>query len=349
MYEFDLKTLFKALLGAKKLILINCSIAFIVAVIIAFSIPKVYSASASLVPEAQDENKMGGLSSLASMAGINMPNSSSAIVPDLYPDVVSSNTFLIDLLYVDVVGDDGNIKTNYLTYLSEYNKQPWWNVILGWPVQMVDRLFPDEDEISVSSQGGRINPARMSRKENGLVKAIRNNVGCMVDEDSKVITLSFRSQDPVIAATMVDSLKQHLQKFITEYQTSKARVDLEYYKKLAAEAKVKYNVAQTNYATYCDSHKGAILQAYISEQESLENELQLAYTAYSQMCQQVQMAEAKVQERTPAFTQIEGASVPNQPDSPKKKLIVIALVFITFVFTVAWVYIKLLFFHEHKA
>ena len=60
-----------------------------------------------------------------------------------------------------------------------------------------------------------------------------------------------------------------------------------------------------------------------------------------------EMAEAKVQERTPAFTEIEGASVPIMADSPKKLFILLAFVFLSFVGTIAWLYVRLLFFrHE---
>ena len=58
---------------------------------------------------------------------------------------------------------------------------------------------------------------------------------------------------------------------------------MDYYRKLEMDARKKYLHAQKEYADFCDTHKGTILQTYISEQESLENELQLVYTAYSQM------------------------------------------------------------------
>lgn len=40
-------------------------------------------------------------------------------------------------------------------------------------------------------------------------------------------------QDPLISATMADSVSMHLQQFITKYRTNKARIDVEHYQKLA--------------------------------------------------------------------------------------------------------------------
>ena len=66
------------------------------------------------------------------------------------------------------------------------------------------------------------------------------------------------------------------------------------------------------------------MQAYISEQEKLENELSIAVNAYTQLSQQVQMAKAKVQERTPSFTVITNATVPQKPSRPKRLITVVA-------------------------
>ena len=75
----------------------------------------------------------------------------------------------------------------------------------------------------------------------------------------------------------------------------------------------------------------------------LENEMQNAFNAYTQMKQQVQMAEAKIQERTPVFTTIEDSYVPTKPVAPKKALILVAYLMISVLGTAAYYYLKLLF------
>ena len=51
MYEFDLKTFVRIIVKSKKWIIINCCIAMGLAIVVAFSIPKEYSASVSLASE----------------------------------------------------------------------------------------------------------------------------------------------------------------------------------------------------------------------------------------------------------------------------------------------------------
>ena len=97
-------------------------------------------------------------------------------------------------------------------------------------------------------------------------------------------------------------------------------------------------VVLSKYATL--GKMNTILQSFISEQESLENDLQMAYNEYTQVSQQVQVAKAKVQERTPAFTIVQCASVPQKPSSPKRMLGILASLILGFVSASAVVLFK---------
>ncbi len=342
MYEFDLKTLYAVIRSKRKQIIINCSIAFVVAVIIGYSIPKQYSSSASLLPEISEESTMGGLGSLASAVGFNLGEGGETMSPMLYPEVVSSNKFIIDLLYVDVENLDGDIKTNYMTYIKEHTKVPWWGYITIGISKFVKMILP-ADTTSVASGDGRLNPFRLSKDDADLVDAVRNKISCSVDEETMIVSLSVTAQDPLVAATMVDTVKAHLQQFIIDYNTNKAKLDLEYYSRLEASSRADYDKAQRAYAEYCDTHNGIVLQSYNVEKDRLENELQLTFTAYSQIVQNKQLAAAKVQKCTPAFTELEGPSIAHRHDSPKKMLIAFALVFVTFIGSLLYLYVRLLF------
>lgn len=339
MYEFDLITLLSTLKAKRKRILINCGIAVVVGIVVAFSIPKQYTSSASLAPEMNEDNNMNGVSSLASMAGIDFGKSADAIGPDLYPDVVSSNAFLVDLLNVQVETANGELKTTYLQYLQHHQKRPWWGIVFGGLQKAIQSLFKEEKKPDAAK---KIDPQRLTIEEEGLVAQMKGAISCAVDTKSGIINISATAQDPLVAKMIVDTVTVHLQRFITQYRTNKARNDLAYYTQLEKEAKARYEEAQHAYAAYSDTHQDAALQAYIVRQESLENELQLSYNNYSKIRQQVQMAEAKVQEKTPAFTIVETANVPNLPSAPKKKLLLIAFVFVAFTGTLLWIYIRLL-------
>ena len=157
---------------------------------------------------------------------------------------------------------------------------------------------------------GKVNPFRLTREEAGIAKKIRANVSCQVDKKTNVISITVTDQDPLIAATLADTVKQHLQVNITNYRTKKARVDLKYMESLFAEARKQYDKARQTYASYSDAHQDMVLQSYKLKEADLENDMQLKYNIYQQVMEQLQLSKAKVQERTPAFTVIQSASVP---------------------------------------
>ena len=174
MYEFDLKTFVRIIVKSKKWIIINCCIAMGLA--IAFSIPKEYSASVSLASELQgEENIAGGLGSLASMAGINFNSGGGAIVPILYPDVVYSNKFLVRLSDVRVKSLQGDIDTDYFSYLKSHTRNPWWTQMFGWVDKVKNVIFPPEDimENFTVLGNGKINPFCMSAEDAGVLERMR--------------------------------------------------------------------------------------------------------------------------------------------------------------------------------
>ena len=116
MNEFDFPTLLRYLGEKKKYFLFSAVIGLALGLGVAFSIPKTYTSKMSLAIESQREQKLsGGMGALASMAGVDIVSGEDAISPNLYPDVVSTNKFLVDLLHTPVQTIKGK---NYKTYVE---------------------------------------------------------------------------------------------------------------------------------------------------------------------------------------------------------------------------------------
>ena len=194
-------------------------------------------------------------------------------------------------------------------------------------------LLPKKQEETIAGAGGdgKYNPYVLSRKEDGLIKKIQDNVQFSMDKKTGVITIMVRDQDKLICKTVADSVCSLLQQFITDYRTNKARNDLKYYTKLAADAKHDYERARQLYGSYSDRNMDVVLESYRAKQEDLENDMQLKFNTYTAMQTQLQQAKAKVQERTPAFTLLKGASVPIRATGPKRMIFVIGMVFLAII------------------
>jgi len=337
--EIDLLELAGKVWAERRLVLKCCGVAVVVALVVGFSIPKEYTTTVMLAPEVEGGSRsLGGLSALAGMAGINMNagESSDALYPDLYPDIVSSVGFTTELFPVSVEDEEGELKTTLYNYLKEEQRSPWWSAILSLPfkcIGWITSLFQDEEE----NVGQGIDPFRLTKDETSVVKMLNERISVSVDKKTSVITLSVTMQDPLISATMTDTVMQKLQNYITEYRTNKARHDLDFTQKLYDEAQKKYYVAQQAYADYVDMNQNISLRSVQTRQERLQNEMNLAYNLYNQTAQQLQLAKAKVQENTPVYTIVQAATVPLKASKPSKLMILVGFVFLAGVMSVGWV------------
>ena len=344
--SIDFGKIFKDLLKHKHLYFKVLPITFVVAAILALSIPNYYNCTVMLSPEmSSSTTSKSGLLSLASSFGVNLGQGAAgmgteALFPTLYPDLVNSTDFKTSLFPVPVTieGDkeDGEADRtmSYYDYLENEQKAPWWSYVLTAPFKLVSLFFDKKPEVK------KIDPFRLTKKQAEVVKLLDKKVVCDVDKKTMVITISVTDQNAVIAATMADTVKNRLQKFITDYRTSKARVDLEYNKKITAESKVRYEKARQKYAEFMDSNQDIILQTVRQKQTDLENEMQLQYNAYTQVAAQLLAAEAKVQQETPAFTTLQSATVPVKKEGPKRAQMCLIFLFLAFLGTTAFILYK---------
>ena len=341
--SIDFGKIFKDLLKHKKLYYKVLPIAFILAAIYAISLPNYYSCTVKLSPELSGgSGSKSGLASLASSFGVNLGsalgNSTEALFPTLYPDLMNSVDFKTSLFEIPVTieGDEDKGEADrtmsYYDYLKEEQKLPWWSAGMKAVFEWLISLIKDEEP---EPEG--IDPFRLTKEQTDIVEAIDKKVVCDVDKKTMVITINVTDQDPLICATMADSVKTRLQKFITDYRTSKARVDLEYNQKLYGEAKAKYEQARNRYAAYADSHRNVSSQSAQTKESDLQNEMQMQQQIYQQVVAQLQQAEMKVQEETPAFTTLQSATVPVKKTGPKRAQMCLIFLFLAFLGTTAWI------------
>lgn len=137
----------------------------------------------------------------------------------------------------------------------------------------------------------------LSKDDTDIMDAVKSNIKLTTDKKTGAITISAKAQDPYVCKILADSVRQHLQIFITNYRTNKARNDALYYQKLTAEAKASYEKARQLYGNYSDANMDVVLESFHAKQNDLENDMQLKYNNYSTLSTQLQLAKAKIQEK----------------------------------------------------
>ena len=339
--SIDFGKLFDDLKKHKRLFYWTLPITFVVVALITICIPNYYNCSVMLAPELSGKSGSSSLADLAKSFGVNMnlnTEGMDAINPMLYPDLMGSVDFKTSLFPVMVPYQEDEdaevVMMPYYDYLTEYKKAPWWSKAMKATMKAIISLFKDEEETT------GVDPFRLTKQQMDVVEAMDDIIACDVDKKTLVISISVKDTDPLICAIIADTVKTRLQNFITDYRTSKASVDLGFYEKLYEETRAEYEEAQKKYAEFVDANNSLILARVQAKQTALANEMSLRYAAYQQMAQQLQMAKAKVQEETPAFTTLQSATVPVKKAGPKRSLICLACVFLAFLVTSGWILYK---------
>ena len=337
--EIDLMEYARKLWAARKLLLKVAGIAAIIGVVIALTTPKTYTVNATLAPESSKSgSSLSGIASMLGVGGLNMGSDADALSVMLYPDVVSSTPFIIDLLDTPVKSMNEEIPdTTLVGYLEEYQSSSLFGTILSLPfkaIGAITSLFSSDDEEEVNDT---INPFQLSRKQSSIVEGLKKAVIANVDKKTGVTTVSVTMQDPMVCAIIADTVIYKLQEKVTSYRTTKAENDCKYWEQIHAERQRDYIKAQQAYAKYVDTNKNIARQSELIERERLQNEMNLAFQVYNNVATQLQLARAKVQEAKPAFAVVEPASVPLNPSGTSRKMILIGIVFLAVAGAAAWI------------
>lgn len=300
--------------------------------------PDYYKCKVTLVPESSTSSaNLGALASLASSFGMNIGGGAAkdadAITPMLYPDLMKSLDFVTSLFDIKVKQEEDSIVMPYYLYLRDCQREPLWDEATDafWNL-----VLPDDEKKPMKE----VDPFKLTGEQRSVMGRIISKVVCTVDKKTDVISIDVTDQDPLVAATVADSVRNRLQASLTEYRTKKARHNLEYVKMLHKEAKVKYDRACDLYADFMDSNQDIVLESVRLKQTRLENEMQLLYNNYNALSAQLLAAMAKVQEDTPAFTTLERATVPSRIAGPQRKRIVIIFTLLVFVAITVWALFK---------
>ena len=342
--SIDFRALFLKVAGSWKTILVWMLVAGAIGVFIGFCTPKVYTVTSKLSPELSYRSTSGNLSSLASLAGVNLNSLSGntdAFRPDLYPEIIESVPFIVDLfeLPVKVVEKKDTIATTYYDYLLNHQKKAWWTTVMGWPFDLLgwikDQFKPD-DEVDDDPLHPVVDRYRLTRHQYRVYKSAKKKISTTVDRKNYMLTIAVEDQNGVVAADVSQLIIDNLKRYITDYRTEKARKDQDYYQEIYDEAKSDYIAKQHEYARYYDANQGSVNRTSQVRLQQLQNEVSLQFQIFSTASQQLQLAKAKVQQETPVLACLQPPTVPLKGKPSKFNLLVTYMFFGLFL-SLVWI------------
>ena len=213
--QIDFYKIVKVILNNGRTYLKVLPVVFVLACLYILCIPRYYKCNVSLAPELSNTSSLSSMAGLASSFGIDLAGSLSsedAISPELYPDLMGSTNFVVSLFPIEIKTKGGKLATTYYEYLKSHQKAPWWSSAIN----KVKDLFAEKDTVKFDGKG-RVDPFALPKTQQDIVGVISKKVSCSVDKKTDVISISVEDQDPLVCATIADSVREKLQDFIGIY------------------------------------------------------------------------------------------------------------------------------------
>lgn len=286
-----------ALLGAvwakRKLILIIVGVSTVLSIGISLILPESFLATTVILPEA-DKSKlssMGGLSDLASLAGINTGGDGSLL--KLYPTIIKSESVLKNILYKK--------------YQTKKFQQPV-NLIEYWEIEAKTPEL---------------------QYEFGL-NSLRVMLLVLVDAKTSVITMSISMPEPQLAADILNGVTVELNSFLLNKKTTSAGNQRKFVEERLIEVKQDLTKAENSLKEFREKNRQVLSPQLMLEQERLIRDIQINAAVYTELRKQFEIVKIEVVKNIPVINVMDPARAPAWKDKPKKATIVIIFFFLSF-------------------
>ena len=340
--SIDLIALLKQIYQGRKLIVLSALAAAILGVIVALATPNTYTSGATFIPQTGGDSKpSSSLSGLASLAGINLGGMSSGsdIPPTLYPQIISSVPYKLDLLDKTIEVADSEVSLG--EYLGDDSESSILGIVkkytIGLPSTILSALRGSSSEGTSEEQGELYQISEDDRK---LFETLNTKLILSLNEKEGFVTLEFSDEDKFVAAQVAERAKELLQERIIAFKNQSARELLDFTTKQYQENKTSYEALQDSIAIFKDQNLNISSSLYQNRLDRLERELNIASSVVEQLASQVEQAKLQVNKDTPVFTIIEPVTVPFERSAPKRSLIVVIWTFLGVVLSTGFVLVK---------
>jgi uncharacterized protein involved in exopolysaccharide biosynthesis len=317
----NLVGLFSSLWNGRKFILKTTLLFVSFGLLLAFIIPKEFTATTVMVPQISDpKSKLGNLSGLAAMAGFNLnAGDESEITPKIYPQIIASAPFQLEIMNTLIKFKNPDKPITLYEYFTEVKRSNLFvKYTVGLPWVILKALKGNKEEILTQTNDSLI---QFSEKQIEVQEVIKKIINLTVNENDGYVSLSCSLPEPVAAAQLTHRAQLLLKQYITEFKIEKSLTDERFIEERFNEAESKYEKIQEELANFRDRNKNVSTAIAKTEEERLNSRFTLISGVYSELAKKLEQAKIKVKEETPVFTIVQPVMVPSKKSKPNRPMI----------------------------
>lgn len=330
--EIDLIELAKTLWKGRRIVIVSIVIAGIFGLAIALLSPKAFTVSTTMVPQVSSkQSNLGGLSSLAAMAGFNldMSGGSGPLSPVIYPQIVGSVPFQMELMNSPFTFSEVSGPITIFEYYTEISKPGILSLVkkytIGLPFVILKAIRGEKE---IQNFYGNSSLLSLSEEQEKIRKLLSENISLDANSKDGYLTLSVTMPEALTAAEVASKAQEMLQRHITEFKIAKASDQLKFIEERYEEKKAEFEAAQERLAAYRDRNKNISSAVARTGEERLQSEYNIAYNVYNELAKQLEQARIQVKEDTPVLSVIKPVVVPVEKSKPNRPMILIIWLFL---------------------
>ncbi len=330
--EIDLIALAKNIWNGRKTILATTIVCAVIGVAVAILSAKEYTATTVVVPQVgKSASKLGGLSSLAAMAGFSLDmQASETLSPMVYPQLVGSTAFQLELMNTPFTVDGSKRQVSLYEYFTSIQKPGVLSLVkkytIGLPFVILKAI--KGEKVVTTAGDSEVGPIALTPKQEDVRKLISQQVTLEVNSKEGYLTITARMPEARLSAEVAFQARELLQKYITRIKIEKATDQLNFIQARFSEKKKEFEKAQMNLAWFRDRNRNVATSIGRTEEERLQSEFTIAFNVYSELAKQLEQAQIQVKEDTPVLSVLAPATVPSEKSKPKKAQILLIWIFL---------------------
>ena len=246
------------------------------------------------------------------------------VSPALYPKIVNSVPFQLELLNTLLTIEGLDEKITYIKYYTEVYNPSLLGYLKKYTIGLPRVIINNAKDEKKTDESLNLNGFfKISTENKLLLDQFDDQLSISVNEKEGFVLVSARMPEAKAAAELVSNAQKILQEYIIKFKLQKSKEQLKFVKERYDEKENEFRIIQKKLASFRDRNQKITSALAQTKLEQLQSEHDLTYSVFVELAKQLETKRIKVKEDTPIFTIIDPISIPYERSFPKRGMIML--------------------------
>jgi len=293
----------------KKLLIINGIVAVVSAAFLLLFVKNYYDSTITIMPDYGVNASLGGLSSLAAMAGFSVGQTAPN---EIYNNLIYSESVLKPVIYA-----------KYKT--EEFEK----------PVNLIEYFEIEPNTVSEEA------PKELQERDKfiQMMESFSKNIlTSSVDRITTILSVSVRTNEPAMSSEIANNIVKSLDHYVRTKRKSNAKEQRIYIEERVKQVKDSLTIVENKLKAFREQNRivGQSPQLLL-EQGRLQRELEIQQTIFIELTKQMELIKLEEIKDAPIINIREEAGIPIVKAGPSRLKLLVIVLLLTFIFITGYI------------